>query len=426
MESVETLVKAALEGDMDAYGCLVRRFQDMAVGYAYSILHDFQLAEDAAQEAFWEAFRTLPQLREPAAFGGWFRPVVFKQCDRLVRKRRIVTIPLEERTAKEPQFNPVERLEKKRERDRILEAVRSLPARQRAATTLYYMSGYSCREVGEFLGLPLPTVKKTLHLARRSLRESLVDLVGESLRERRPSRNENFSERVMALLQASRRGDGSAVRRFLKSDPSMATARDSLGNTPVVLASNAGHEEVVQMLLSHGARIDYHQAASMGATARVRELLEQDPALLDSFSTEGFTATALAAHFGHSETLEFLLDQGSDPNLVSRHPLGVTPLHAALFGQKPETASILIARGADVTPPRRGKGWPRAGWTATHYAAAYGYASLIRGLLEAGASALAEDDSGRTPIDVALDNGHHEIAAILQRRARSTSKALGE
>ena len=82
-----------------AFAALVRRFQDMAVGYACSVLKDFQLAEDAAQEAFFEAYRTLGQLREPAAFAGWFRRIVFKQCDRITRDKRPRLAPIATRTA---------------------------------------------------------------------------------------------------------------------------------------------------------------------------------------------------------------------------------------------------------------------------------------------------------------------------------------
>ena len=52
VEELRTQVAAARAGDLDAYGCIVRRFQDMAYGYAYSVLGDFHLAEDAAQDAF--------------------------------------------------------------------------------------------------------------------------------------------------------------------------------------------------------------------------------------------------------------------------------------------------------------------------------------------------------------------------------------
>lgn len=80
-KTIESLVLLTRSGDAAAYAELVRRFQDMAVGYSYSLVGDFQLAEDAAQEAFFEAYRTLENLREPAAFPGWFRRIVFKQCN---------------------------------------------------------------------------------------------------------------------------------------------------------------------------------------------------------------------------------------------------------------------------------------------------------------------------------------------------------
>src|SRR5712692_187738 len=92
---LRTRIRQAQLGDVEAYEWIVRRFQDMAVGYAASILGDFHLAEDAAQEAFIEAWRDLPQLREPAAFAGWLRKIVFKQCDRLTRGKRAATVPME-------------------------------------------------------------------------------------------------------------------------------------------------------------------------------------------------------------------------------------------------------------------------------------------------------------------------------------------
>src|ERR671932_2813734 len=90
-----TLIRQVQQGNPDAYEPIVRRFQDMAVGYSFARLGDVHLAEDAAQEAFLSAFRDLAQLRDPAAFPGWFRTVVFKQCDRLIRRKQVPTIPLE-------------------------------------------------------------------------------------------------------------------------------------------------------------------------------------------------------------------------------------------------------------------------------------------------------------------------------------------
>ena len=58
----------AQKGDIEGYEYLVNHFQSMAVSYAYSILHDFQLAEDAAQEAFILLFRNIRNLKEPSAY----------------------------------------------------------------------------------------------------------------------------------------------------------------------------------------------------------------------------------------------------------------------------------------------------------------------------------------------------------------------
>ena len=87
-EKITALVRAAQEGDDLAFAELVCAYQDIAVAYATSILRDYHLAEDAAQEAFVEAYRELSALREPAAFAAWFRTIIFKHCDRMTRRKR--------------------------------------------------------------------------------------------------------------------------------------------------------------------------------------------------------------------------------------------------------------------------------------------------------------------------------------------------
>ena len=57
------------------------------MAYAFSLLGDYHLAEDAAQESLVTMVRNLGQLREPAAFVGWLRTIVFKHCDRIRRRR---------------------------------------------------------------------------------------------------------------------------------------------------------------------------------------------------------------------------------------------------------------------------------------------------------------------------------------------------
>ena len=417
MTSLESLVEKARDGDDDAYESIVRRFQDMAVGYGYSILRDFQLAEDAAQESFLEAYRNIDKLREPAAFPGWFRRIVFKQCDRITRNRSFAIVPLdavEDRASQQP--TQADAIEQREMNDKIITAVDSLPDHERAATMLYYISGYSQEEVAEFLDVPVTTIKKRLYSARKRLREMLIDLVEDSLRERRPSRDELFSTRVIEILKAARSGDAAKVKQLLEQDPRLIAARDPLGNTALILAVNSGHDEIAELLLGAGVQPDVYEAASIGRTELVAQLLSDDPSLLDSYSPEGFTALALAAHFGHIEALEFLISRGGNMNAVSRHPMNVTPLHAALFGRRMAAAKVLVAAGADVTVKRGGSGWPRAGWTALHYCAGYAFAELVEPLIDGGADINALDDEGKTPLRVAIESAQRDIADLLLNR----------
>lgn len=416
MTSLESLINRIREGDDDAYGLVVRRFQDMAVGYGYSILRDFQLAEDAAQEAFIEAYRNLNRLREPAAFPGWFRRIVFKQCDRITRNRSRAVIPLdavEDQASQSPiQADAFEQCEMN---DKILASVDSLPDHERAATMLFYISGYSQNEVAAFLDVPVSTIKKRLFSARKRLRELLIDLVEDTLRERRPSRDELFSANTIEILKAARAGDTAKVKQLLEKDPRLIGARDPLGNTALILAVNSGHNQIAELLMAAGVCPDVYEAAAIGKTELVAQFIVEDPLLLDSYSPEGFTALTLAAHFGQIKTMSLLIARGANVNAVSMHAINVTPLHAALFGRRIEAAKVLLAAGADLTLRRGGAGYPRAGWTALHYAAGLGFAELTQAFLDHGADPNAPDDLGNTPLQVAVDGGHHEVTEVLRR-----------
>src|SRR5688572_12026039 len=410
MDALEAIVTRAQEGDAEAFGILVRRFQDMAVGYGYSILHDFQLAEDVAQEAFFEAYRTLSKLREPVAFAGWFRRIMFKQCDRITRRRVVATVPLEAAP------DPVQATDEEERKAEVFDAVRQLPEHERSAMTLFYIGGYSMDEVATFLEVPVSTIKGRLHSARERLRTMLLDTVADDLRARRPSRNETFATTVVDVLKAARAGDIESIKTLLKADPRLLVARDPMGNTALIIAVNSGHAALADLLFDAGVEPGLHEAAAIGDIGRVRAALDQHPEQLDTYSPEGFTPLALAAHFGHLEVMRLLLDRGADANRVATHRLAVTPLHAALFGRQVGAALLLIERGADVALARGGSGWKRAGWTPLHYAAGMGFSMLVQPLLDRGADPSRPDEEGKTPLDVAIDANHSAIADVLRSR----------
>ncbi|MBN2239919.1 MAG: RNA polymerase sigma factor [Dehalococcoidales bacterium] len=184
MDELKDIVARARSGDMKAYGEIVRRFRDMAHGYAYSFLGDFHMAEDVAQEAFIEVYRQLPDLRNPEAFPSWFRRILFKHCDRITRNKRPEIISQESGITPERTTTNVIQLTEEREmKDEVLDAVRSLPEHDRIVTMLFYINGYSQKEIGEFLEVPVTTVKKRLYDSRQKLKRRMMDMVKTTLQD---------------------------------------------------------------------------------------------------------------------------------------------------------------------------------------------------------------------------------------------------
>lgn len=218
MQELKKLVVRAQGGDFGAYDQLVHRFQDRAVAYGYAILGDFHWAEDAAQEAFVEAFRCLPKLQEPLAFPGWLRRIVFKHCDRITRRKQVQTVPLEAALADVGlDGQPHRVMEEQESASQVREAVAALSEAERSATLLFYMGGHSQIQIAEFLEVPLTTVKKRLHTARKKLKEKIIGMVQEDLEGQRPSRDSQFVERVKTFIpQLSQRVDaGQSLVRSL-------------------------------------------------------------------------------------------------------------------------------------------------------------------------------------------------------------------
>jgi RNA polymerase sigma factor (sigma-70 family) len=186
---------------LDAYGRLVERFRDMACGYAWSLLGDFHLAEDAAQEAFVVAFERLEQLEKPEAFAGWLRQIVWSACRRATRRRTVRTLDLQAAgDVPSSQPAPVEHLEREETREQVTRILAALPASQREVTTLFYIAGHSQRDIAEFLGIPVATVKNRLNASRTQLKERMVHMVKDTLHGNAPG--EEFNKRVVEELLA--------------------------------------------------------------------------------------------------------------------------------------------------------------------------------------------------------------------------------
>jgi RNA polymerase sigma-70 factor (ECF subfamily) len=144
MEPLDSCVRAAQEGDAEAFNRIVERFQDMACASAYAILEDAHLAEDVAQEAFLEAYLTVAKLREPAAFASWLRRIILKHVDRLTRGKHLVSSSLEAvADVSVDTAGPTDIAETNAVRAQVRYALFALPERERAVLVLFYGTGYT-------------------------------------------------------------------------------------------------------------------------------------------------------------------------------------------------------------------------------------------------------------------------------------------
>ena len=202
MKELSQLVEAAQAGDGEAYAALVQRFQGMAYAIASRYVGDYHLAQDLVQDAIIEAFLHLPQLKEPSAFPGWFRQIVFRQCTRLLRQATLPSSSLEAASADLIAERDTEDLVMQAER----EALASLPRHEQLVAALFYGCGYSYKEVSAFLKIPITTVKKRLHSARQKLRMPLQVTLRDEIEQANACRahKEAAAERAGRSIRTAR------------------------------------------------------------------------------------------------------------------------------------------------------------------------------------------------------------------------------
>jgi ankyrin repeat protein len=199
--------------------------------------------------------------------------------------------------------------------------------------------------------------------------------------------------RIFELIDA---GDEDALRDELDVDPELAAPRNADGLSPVLYALYNGKADLVDTILDANPPLDVFDSAATGRTRGLEELLDAEPELTGSWSSDGFTALHLAAFFGQEEAARILLERGADANLVARHEsIHVTPLHSAAAGSHAAIVKLLLEHGADPNAAQDG------GFTPLHSAAQNDDRESVESLLEAGADPSLANDEGRTPADLA-------------------------
>ena len=158
------LVRAAQNGDVDAFEELVRRYQTSIYRVALRMLGSRADAQDAVQETFVRAWRALPRFRHDSAISTWlYRIVTRRALDRIASRRSTGTL---DEVEVEAGPDPAQAAEHQERLRAIRRAIAKLPPDQRAALVLREFEGLSYQEVAQVLGASVPAVKTRIHRAR--------------------------------------------------------------------------------------------------------------------------------------------------------------------------------------------------------------------------------------------------------------------
>uniref|UniRef100_A0A8C7ZXR1 Ankyrin 1, erythrocytic b n=1 Tax=Oryzias sinensis TaxID=183150 RepID=A0A8C7ZXR1_9TELE len=204
------------------------------------------------------------------------------------------------------------------------------------------------------------------------------------------------------------------VVKFLLENGANQSLPTEDGFTPLAVALQQGHENVVALLINYGTKGKVrlpalHIAARNDDTRTAAVLLQNDPNP-DVLSKTGFTPLHIAAHYENMSVAQLLLNRGANVNFTPKN--GITPLHIASRRGNVMMVRLLLDRGAQIDAKTKDE------LTPLHCAARNGHVRIIEILLEHGAPIQAKTKNGLSPIHMAAQGDHMDcVRQLLQYNA---------
>ena len=219
----------------------------------------------------------------------------------------------------------------------------------------------------------------------------------------------NMNEREIGktcfdLLQVNKLEE---LRHLLEENPAACEVSDATGVSLVMHALYRGHRDLAELVASKKTALDIFEAASLGSLSRLKDNLSNGQ-VVNSYSSDGFTALHFACFFGQPEAARLLVEAGAKVDAVASNPTKVMPLHSAASSRNLEAARLLLERGAPVDARQQ------SGWVPIHAAAQNGDRPMVELLLRYQANPRIANDAGKTPAAVAREKGHEEVAFLLE------------
>ena len=179
----ERLVELALDGDEQAFGTLVRRYQRRLTAFLSQLVGDVELARELTQEAFVRAWSALARFDPRYRFSTWLFRIAHNLGIDQLRRRRLKTVSLYRTDSEGDEMevvvadidkDPLGHLENRALASELRGVIDGLRPEYRELVLLRHFGGLSYQEIADFKGMPLGTVKNKLFRAHSVLRRALA------------------------------------------------------------------------------------------------------------------------------------------------------------------------------------------------------------------------------------------------------------
>ncbi|MDD4143391.1 MAG: RNA polymerase sigma factor [Prolixibacteraceae bacterium] len=175
-------IKKVINGHTNYFSYLVERYKDIVFSIALKVLKNREEAEEAAQETFIKAFKSLHTYRAKAKFSTWLFRIAYNTCISEIRKKKPESIPLYDIQVRDEseEIDFDEFPEKDREKY-VKTALKQLADDEYTLVLLYYYEDESIEGISKITGLTVSNVKVKLHRARKKLYAILSEMLNDKL-----------------------------------------------------------------------------------------------------------------------------------------------------------------------------------------------------------------------------------------------------
>lgn len=171
---MDAYIKKLIRGDEKAFEQLVGETQNKIYAVCLNMLKNTHDAQDAAQETFIKAYRSLTSFKGESKVETWLTKIAVNTCLDILRKRREM-YDLDEAADAADVNTPESKAEKNETRQMVRSAINTLPPEMRSIVVLKDIEGYSYEEIADMLNLNIGTVRSRLSRAREKLRKIFME-----------------------------------------------------------------------------------------------------------------------------------------------------------------------------------------------------------------------------------------------------------